>query len=207
MRTAALILAGGKSSRFGTDKSLLIMNGERLMETQISKCRSLCDEVLILCGEKEKFHLDGIREVPDIVAGQGPLGGIMAGMLASDAERFFVLACDMPLFQPALAVKLLEKCGAEYDACIPRDGGRLEPLCAVYRRSALPHIQQMLETGEHRVRGLFSQIRTCYLEREEWPQSGQECCAGADGDMFYNINYRSDYEKLTEKVAIPAREK
>ena len=89
MQTAALILAGGKSSRFGTDKSLLTLNGEQLMETQVAKCRGLCDEVLILCGEKEKFHLDGVREVPDICPGQGPLGGIMAGMLHSEAELFF----------------------------------------------------------------------------------------------------------------------
>ncbi len=201
MQTAALILAGGKSSRFGSDKSLLTLNGQALMETQVAKCRSLCGEVLILCGEKEKFHMDGVREVPDVVAGQGPLGGIMAGMLASEAEFFFVLACDMPLFEPALAAKLLDKCAEGYDACIPRDAERLEPLCAVYRRSALPHIRRMLETGERRVRGLFSQIRTCYLERAEWPQEGRTCGAAED-DMFFNINYRSDYEKLTEEKTV-----
>ena len=200
MRTAALILAGGKSSRFGTDKSMLTIHGERMIETQVAKCRSLCDEVLILCGEKEKFHLDGVREVPDICPGQGPLGGIMAGMLDSRAELFFVLACDMPMFSVELAQKLLEKCGDGHDACIPRDGERLEPLCAVYRKSALPHIQQMLSQGEHRVRALFPQIRTAYLEREEWPQNGEGASLTAQEDMFYNINYPDDYDRWLERM-------
>ena len=200
MRTAALILAGGKSSRFGTDKSMLTIGGERMIETQVAKCGGLCDEVLILCGEKEKFHLDGIREVPDICPGQGPLSGIMAGMLASRAELFFVVACDMPMFSTELAQKLLEKCADGQDACIPRDGERLEPLCAVYRKSTLPYIRQMLSQGERRVRALFPQIRTAYLEREDWPQNGQSALSAAQEDMFYNINYPADYDRWMERM-------
>ena len=200
MRTAALILAGGKSSPFGADRSMLTIHGERMIETQVVKCQSLCDEVLILCGEKEKIYLDGIQEVPDLCPGQGPLGGIMTGMLDSEAELFFVLACDMPMFSTELAHKLLKKCGDGYDACIPRDGDRLEPLCAVYRKSALPYIQQMLSQGEHRVRALFPQIRTAYLEREEWPQSGESASFAAQEDMFYNINYPADYDYWMERT-------
>lgn len=198
MRTAALIFAGGKSSRFGSDKSLLTFGGEGIVQRLAARCRPLCDEVLILCGEKEKFHLTGIRELPDIVPGRGPLGGLYTGMCGSEAELFLAVACDMPLFDPALAERMLQACGGEYDACAPRNGDRLEPLCAVYRRSALPVIRELLERGENRMGLMLSRIRTRCLERDEWQLRGD---GASPGDVFYNINYPSDYARLKDMAA------
>lgn len=181
MHTAALILAGGKSSRFGRDKSLLTLDGGRLIDRLAAQCRTVCGEVLILCGGKEKFHIEGVPELPDLIPGKGPLGGIYTGMSKSDAELFLVLACDMPRFDPELAGRMLRECAAGYEACVPKNGERLEPLCAVYRKTVLPKIQGMLDRGEYQMRMLFPQIRTCYLE---------DVCPA---DIFYNINYPSDY--------------
>lgn len=187
MRKAALILAGGKSSRFGSDKSQLTICGERIVDRLVGHCRELCDEVLISCGEREKFWLPGVREVPDRLPGRGPLSGIHAGMQASNAQMFLVLACDMPLFAPDLARLLFAQCETGYDACVPFDGTRLQPLCAVYRRTALPVIQQLLEEGENRMGMLLSRMQVCRLECPE--------CSSSPS-TFWNINTPADYAYL-----------
>lgn len=187
MCKAALILAGGKSSRFGRDKSLLTLDGEQIVERLVRYCRELCGEILISCGEREKFQLPGVREIPDLLPGHGPLSGIHAGMLASSAELFLVLACDMPLFNPDLARILFAQCETSFDACVPFDGTRLQPLCAVYRRTALPVIRQMLGEGENRMGMLLSRIRFCRLECPEY---------GSSPGMFWNINTPEDYMSL-----------
>lgn len=196
MHIAALILAGGKSARFGSDKSLLTLNGELIVHRLASQCRPLCGEVIILCGRQEKFHLDGVRELPDVLPNRGPLGGLYTGMLHSRAELFLTVACDMPLFDPRLAAKLLREC-AGYDACVPINAGRPEPLCAAYRRSALPVIHEMLDRGEHRMGLMLSRVRTRFLDRAEW----QSCEDGAPPpDPFWNINYPENYARLKETV-------
>lgn len=193
MDTAALILAGGRSSRFGRDKGLLELNGERVIHRLAGLCRDICGETLILCGQRERFHVDGVGEVADLLPDRGPLGGLYTGMCASGAAVFLLLACDMPLFDPALARDMLGRCTQEYDACVPRDGDRLEPLCAVYRRTALPAIAGMLAAGEYRMRALYPQIRVRWLDRAEWPRSS----GGRGGfDAFYNINFPADYARL-----------
>ena len=195
VHTAALILAGGKSSRFGRDKSLLTLHGERIVDRLVAQCRTVCDEVIILCGGAKKFHIEGVQELQDLVPGQGPMGGIYTGMSSSSAELFLVLACDMPRFDAGLAQRMLQAC-AGFDACVPRDGERLEPLCAVYRRTALPQIREMLDRGEYQMRKLFPRIRTRYWA-EPWPASGT--------DVFYNINYPSDYAFLTKEQKTPGQ--
>lgn len=184
MRKAALILAGGKSSRFGRDKSQLTIAGERIVDRLAGYCGELCGEVLISCGEREKFRLPGIREVPDRLPGHGPMSGIHAGMLASSAQLFLVLACDMPLFDPDLARTLFDQCETGFDACVPFDGTRMQPLCAVYRRTALPVVQQLLEEGENRMGILLSRIQ---VRRLECPQRG------SFPGVFWNINTPADY--------------
>lgn len=194
MHTAALILAGGKSSRFGRDKSLLTLHGERIVDRLVEQCRTVCDEVVILCGEAEKFHIEGVLELRDLVPGQGPMGGIYTGMSNSSAELFLVVACDMPRFDAGLAQRMLQAC-AGFDACVPRDGERLEPLCAVYRRTALPQIREMLDRGEYQMRRLFPRIQTRYWEE---PQP-------AGTDVFYNINHPSDYTFLSMEQEAPGQ--
>ena len=192
MDAAAVLLAGGKSSRFGRDKTRLEVRGEPIVARIAGRCRPLCREIFIVSNARDKFGLPGVRELSDLYRDAGPLGGIHAGLSAAGAELVLVVACDMPFFDGGLAAALLEG-AAGYDVLVPRIGERLEPLCAVYRRSVLPEVEALLRRGRRSVRGLFPLVRTGYLD-----------CGGPGLDAalpFYNINRPEDYAAL-EKGAV-----
>ncbi|HWQ58335.1 MAG TPA: molybdenum cofactor guanylyltransferase [Clostridia bacterium] len=192
MRAAsALILAGGKSSRFGRDKTQLKLNGATLAERAVEHVRPIFDEILI-AGEAEKFRIPGARAIPDIFPGAGPLGGIHSGLSYSKNDAVFALACDMPNFDAALCKRLISLCET-YDIAVPRADGEAEPLFAVYRKAALPAAEKLLREGNYRVRALFSLVNTGYLDVEPVP---------GETSPFFNINYKEDYERLIR----PAKE-
>lgn len=187
MKTTAIILAGGKSSRFGRDKSMLVWNGRRIMEHLVERCSDIADEVLVVSNAKEKFGIPGVCELTDIYKGMGPLGGIHAGLRRASHDTVFVTACDMPLFHPELAEKLLSY-STRYEAAVPVANGRIQPLFAMLKKTpALLVAESMLRADQRRLRGLYEQLHTCYYSQHEQAE---------DPDLFFNINYPADFERL-----------
>lgn len=132
-----------------------------------------------------KFGLPGVREVSDRYKEKGPLGGIHAGLMAASFETVFVTACDMPFFHPELAVRLLDYI-KDYEAAVPRSGDRMQPLFSALRRTpALREAGELLQSDRRRLRTLFERLDTFCLDLD---------CG--ETDIFYNINYQADYEKL-----------
>lgn len=186
---SALILAGGKSSRFGRDKTLATLDGVSLVERAAAGLRPLFDEILIASNAQDKFRIPDAVEVADVYPDAGPLGGIHSGLVHSKNDALFVMACDMPNFSAALCKKLLAG-SVGYDAFIPRAGEEIEPLFGVYRKSALPAVEAMLENRQYKVRTLFSLIKTGYLPLDHIP---------GEDNPFFNINHAADYERLLRK--------
>ena len=183
----AIILAGGKSLRFGSDKTSLEINGIKIVEIIVEKCRPLFSEIIIA---GTGFNIPGVREVSDIYRDKGPLGGIHAGLSAASNEICFVAACDMPNLHPPLIMKLLElSCG--YDIVIPKTGKYLQPLFAVYKKSALPEIERLLSNNICKILKLYDMARLCLVDV---PVNKRK----PENDIFFNINCREDYEMFNE---------
>lgn len=106
-KTTAIILAGGKSSRFGADKTTLPWGNRLIIHHLVEACNKFADEVLIISNQQNKFAIEGVREISDIFKEKGPLGGFHAGMEAARYDKIFFTACNMPLFNLELAQKLL----------------------------------------------------------------------------------------------------
>jgi molybdopterin-guanine dinucleotide biosynthesis protein A len=79
-KTTAIILAGGKSSRFGGDKTILPLGNRLLIHHLVEACNKFADEVLIIGNQQNKFAIEGVREISDIFKEMGPLGGFHAEM-------------------------------------------------------------------------------------------------------------------------------
>lgn len=185
MGTTALILAGGKSSRFGSDKSLLMLHKKLIVQHLVDCCTHFADEVFIISNHKNKFGIDGIYEICDCYQSMGPLGGIHAGLRTSANEKIFVTACDMPFFQISLAEKMLQLLDV-YDAVIPCFQNQYEPLFSAMRRdAALPVAENMLRKNQKRMMQMFTQLHTY-----AWS------CTEQEHKNFYNINYKEDYKQL-----------
>ena len=169
MRGAGIVLAGGRSTRMGTDKALLVWRAGTLLDHVIGVVSAAVDGPVIVVGPSRVRSpvLDtGIRTrfVEDTVPGQGPLRGIATGLAAidADADIAFVTAVDMPFLTPAPIRTLLVALDAHHDAALANGN----PLCAAYRTTLATNATDLLEQGERRARALSESVRTKHVEAD-----------------------------------------
>ncbi len=161
----AVILAGGRSRRMGTCKALLRLEGGTMLERAAGLLTALFDEVLLSANDPALGLGLNLRVVPDIWRECGPLGGLHAAL------------AELPLL-------LLERMNPEADAIVCRDGGgRLHPLCGIYRRRVLPALEARLQGGERRVTALIEGLSCQILETEGLLSDG----------VFENMNTPESY--------------
>lgn len=189
MAVSGIILAGGRSSRMGRDKSLLELNNETIIERTVRELKDVTDEIVIASNSNMKYGLPGITEVPDIYPGRGPLAGLHAGLAAVKNQYAFVISCDMPFFIKELAIFLLTKRDS-YDVVVPRVQGWLQPLCAVYSRQCLEPIEGCLRADIRKVYQFYRQVKVLELEEDTLRQFGNL------DKLFLNLNTSDQYQLL-----------
>lgn len=191
MAVTAIILAGGKSKRFQRDKTLLkLMDNKLIIETIVEKCRPLFPRILIISNQENKFNIPGTTELTDFYKHIGPIGGIHAGLSAMDENTAFVTACDMPFFEPTLAKQLLELSDG-FDAVVPRNNVYIEPLFAIYKKTALPVIEAAIAQEMYSMINIIETVNTCFLDQAQWAMNS---ASNTKTNIFYNINYPNDYQ-------------
>jgi len=178
-----IVLAGGRSTRMGADKSLLPFQGKPLIQHVCAQVRPHFDELLISSDNVRELALLDAPVISDEVSGQGPLRGIASALAVSRHDLNFVIACDIPWVNTTLLRDLLREAQG-CDCVLPVTGdGHFEPLFAVYRKSVLPYIQNALEAGERRI---VRALRDCRMKTVR--------IASPDG--IDNINMPEDYRRI-----------
>lgn len=182
----AIILAGGKSSRMGTDKGMLSINDQTMLEHICKQLRGTFSQILISAGEIEKYSFAGFEVVRDKISSQGPLMGIASALEASANEINFVVACDIPHIEMDCVRKMLtEARGA--DIVVPTTGDKkYEPLFAIYRKSALDAIKRTLRKGERKISEVFDKCEVKYIDLGK-------------ADWLININTLAEYEEFQRR--------
>lgn len=167
------VLTGGSSSRFGVDKALFVLDGVALAERVALALRgSGADEVLAIGGDAEALGALGCfdRVVPDRWPGEGPLGGVVTALGASEALVHVVLACDTPAVTaacPRSLVRALDGPGSP-DVAVGVVGGRSQPLTAAWRRrSTLGTLTDAFAAGERAPRAVLAGIRVAPVVLDE----------------------------------------
>jgi len=141
---AAAVLAGGRSSRFGSDKALARWRGRRFLDHQLRLLRALRPAQLIISGRPAvNYAVADATVVLDAVPGQGPLGGLAAVLAAATAPHVLVLAVDLPAMSRSFLRSLLAR-RATGVGVVPRTAAGWEPLAAVYPREILPLVRRHL---------------------------------------------------------------
>jgi molybdopterin-guanine dinucleotide biosynthesis protein A len=177
----AVILAGGRSSRMGQDKSLLAIRGRPMVAHIYLQLRPHFDQILISTNTPEKYAFLGLPTVPDPIPDQGPLMGIAAALNASANELNVVIACDIPDINVALIRRMLKEAPG-YDAVVPMTDERgIEPLFALYRKSMLRRFCDSLSAGHHRIRDAFPGTTINYLRVE-------------NNGWLKNLNTKSEFD-------------
>jgi len=174
------------------------VGSKSLLEQVVSCVVSLSDEIVIVAAEERLvLPLTGypnLRVVTDIYPGKGPLGGIYTGLKVSAAFRNLVVAADMPFLNKALLRYMLGLANG-VDLVAPRIGDQVEPLHAVYTRSCLAQIEQMLSEGELGVHRLFPRVNVRYVDEDEIKRFDPTQLS------FFNVNTESDLEVAREMAS------
>lgn len=209
MKIGCAVLAGGKSSRMGTDKALLELDGKNFI-------KKLCDELdffeekIIARGNRSDLKDISWKIIPDIYPQRGPIGGLHAVLSICESDALFCVSCDMPLLQNALVKELCEyfkfksaeadlgercvvpvgqytsasKLNQEVDAVIAvTEDGRKHPLCGIYRKSVFPILEEQILLENHRMMAALDRMRVEYVILDS-----------QDSQQLKNINTPEDYQ-------------
>ncbi|MFO7978557.1 MAG: molybdenum cofactor guanylyltransferase [Bacteroidales bacterium] len=187
-RVTGVILAGGKSSRFGQDKGLYPYQGQALVIHALETFKPLCNEIFISTNKPEEYAFTGFEAITDLVKDCGPLGGIFSGLHHASHNKILFLGCDMPLVPGELMNLLLKKLD-DHDAAVPQHHGFRETLCIAMNRSALPVVQKAIEGKRFRILNVLQDLNTCFPEVSQLPFYSPP--------IFTNINYPKDIENLS----------
>ena len=194
-RLTAIILAGGESSRIGSDqdKAILKLNGKRLIDIVISKLKQVVEDNIIIVGPPEK-HPSCKQVVPDLFNQKGLMVGLYSGLKASTSQYNLVVGCDMPFLKVELLQYIEEKIDSN-DIIIPRYAkSYIEPLCAIYSKDCLEIMKRNIEAGILSIRKVFPYLKVKYIEEKEIKSVDPEL------NSFFNINYKEDFIRAEELI-------
>lgn len=182
------IMAGGKSSRMGTDKSFVLFNGRPLIEGVIEAVAGLGAETLLITNQPEAYAHLNLPMVSDVYPDHGSLGGIFTAVHAATHPHTLVVACDMPwLSRPLLEYMVGLRQTA--DIIVPRWDKFPEPLHAIYSKACLDPIEAKLKAQQLKITGFFGQVDVRFVERDEIERFDR------NGRSFANINSPEDLEE------------
>lgn len=197
LKTTAIILAGGKSSRMGTNKALLPLNGKTVIEGIVSSLEKVADNLLIVTNTFSDYEFLHLPMIEDKRKGMGPLAGIEAGLSATESERNLFVACDMPFFSVELGRYLLS-CLEDYQAAVLEVSGTLHPLFGAYRKETLGAVTKSLDEGQLRIRHFLNSLQTRIVKNKELESLGY-----SEGDLYvFNMNNPDEYEEAKRKVKL-----
>lgn len=184
------ILTGGASTRMGRDKATLRLGGASFVERVAAALGPVCREVFVV-SSRHGAELRGLRVVSDLYESRGALGGLHAALAHGGARWAAVVSCDLPFVSAELLGHLSSFRGDDVDAVAPtQPDGRVQPLCAFYRREVCRDIaRRMLDEGELRPRLLLERVRTRLVGFEEL------AALRGSRSFFENVNTPEDYER------------
>jgi molybdopterin-guanine dinucleotide biosynthesis protein A len=181
-----VVLAGGRSTRMGTNKALLPYSNKKLIDAPLETLSNIFSEVVLSVRDAEEYSDYSLPKVIDFYHDIGPVGGITS-VLSAGYKRIFCVACDMPFLNKRFIEHL---CNYTDEAVIPVWKGRAEVLHAVYSEPLLDTLQKSISQGRYKVTDALGDLEVRYINE------GEIARFDPNGDSFRNVNTPADYEKL-----------
>jgi len=192
-----IVLCGGKSTRMGSSKALLPFGNETMLQRVVRLLSDVVQPIAVVAAVDQELPSlpANVIVTRDEREGRGPLEGLRAGLkaLPSDVEVAYVTSCDVPLLVPGFVRQLLGL-AAGYDVTVMEIDGFTHPLSAVYRRSTLRPIEELLAQDRLRPVFLFDAVKT----RKVQPR---EMTSDPELRTLRNLNTREDYEKALREAS------
>ena len=187
----AVILAGGRSSRMGFDKQLLMKEDKRLAVWLAGKLSEDFKEVIVVTNRPDLYDGLPVRTISDIYPGLGPMSGIHSAFCHSDSEILFVMACDMTDYNPSYARFEAERMEADASlACVTMHGDKLENFHGFYKRGLLSDMEACLKEERSSIFRFLKARKISMVTQEEIPDY-------VDFEkLFRNLNTQDEYMRF-----------
>ncbi len=173
-----IMLAGGKSSRMGTDKGLIKVNGIPLIQYLLDRLMKVHKNIYIVANNLA-YEQFGFPTYPDLISDVGPIGGLYTGLCLSPFEKNIILSCDTPNVSLKTIQELLNE--SKKDTNVVAKTTKLHPLIAVYHKKSIPVIKTCIDQGNYRLSKLLSLINSKEID-----------FTGEDEKEFINLNTQRD---------------
>lgn len=183
---SAGILSGGKSSRMGTNKAYLSVGSETFLKHTI-RILNFCPDIQVSVDDANKYPDIPLPLVEDEKPEYGPVEGIYQLLRHVYNPACFILAADMPLMDTSLLLAMKAALGKNDDCLIVCDKEHLHPLCGIYKKTILPVLYDMRREEIHKIRPLFSRVKTRYADVRD---------LGFSSRLLTNVNTMQEYLKL-----------
>ena len=184
-----IILAGGKSSRFGSNKALANFNGTPLIERVTGVLGKIFQKLIIITNNPVEYSYLNIPLHQDLVKGLGPVGGIYTGLDALDDDWGFFCACDMPFVNEGL-VRYITSLKNGFDAVVPKIDWKIEPLHALYSKRCLPYMKDLIYKKEYQTVKAFDNMNVRFVGEEEIKKYDPQV------KTFLNVNRQDELKEI-----------
>ena len=183
-----IILAGGKSSRMGTEKGFVQLEGITFMERIIGALNPLANQILMVTDNAD-YDVFKHPRIEDIIKNSGPLAGLYTGLCHSKTEYNLVLSCDVPFINAQALRKLINEMEDGIDVVQFKSQNRTIPLVAIYRKHCINICLELLKKGEKRLLVALNHLKVKTIVVD----SGMEI-------HLKNINTKDQLKKLQNAV-------
>jgi len=158
-----VVLAGGKSRRFGGEKALFPLLGRAMAAWALDALKPWTSKQVVITHDRKVAEALGVPGRPDRIPGLGPLGGLLTALTWAQEggqEGVFLLACDLPLVTEDLVGRILRRWPSDSRAVVPGSHGPLgfEPLCAGYEVVGLPGVEELIRAGKRSMESALDQM-------------------------------------------------
>ena len=184
----AIVLAGGKSSRMGSDKALLLYKNKTFLEHVVCAIKPLVDEVIIVSNNKD-HQLDDCTTIPDLILNSGPIAGIYSGLKHSKTENNLVLSCDIPLVKSSILEIVIKNNDSDKEVIQLMNEQNRMPLIALYKKRLAPYFLSQLNKGQRRLMDVIRNLKTkeVFVKKEE-------------NAFLLNINTKNEFKTLKDGI-------
>ena len=190
MHATGIILAGGKSSRMGEDKGLVLLNGKPMIQYVIEALKEVVSEISII-SNNESYHKFGTPVYSDIIKEKGPVGGIYTGLYHSTTELNFCISCDVPMISSDFIFWLLNRSGNAF-VTLPMYKDKVHQIIGVYSKQVLSNFQESVEKGHLKLSQVNNDMACEIIDIEkEYANFGEL--------IFSNINTKNELTSIAHE--------
>lgn len=188
-----VILAGGKASRMGgSDKGLLVLNGQTLVEIVHSRLSKQIGHIKINANRNQELYGKLAPVHSDDMSGfQGPLAGIHASLKHANTQWVGFTPCDAPNIPNNIVRRLSKTLEPTVDVYVAHDGKHAQPVFSIWNTRSLPKLESFLRAGDRKIKLLLEQCSTQYVDFSDSPQT------------FINLNTPDDLTQFGKEMQIP----